>query len=68
MNTRIRFIAKASTKNGRTVWGVYDKTTASYPHQREGIGTIAQEHATERAAQAEVDRVTAWHDQQERAR
>lgn len=68
MNTRVRFVVRPRQDGKQQTWCVYDKQTGSYPYQREGIGTIAQKHATEKAAQAEADRVTAWYDQDGGAR
>lgn len=54
MNARIRFIAK---KDGRNLWGVYDRDLGSWPRERPGIGLVAQDHKTEPPAQTEADRL-----------
>jgi hypothetical protein len=54
-----RFIAKQTTVGRHTVWGVYDRVTASWPIQRAGLGMV-QQHVTDKAvAEAEADRCEA---------
>lgn len=56
-DTRTRYIPKAHTVRGRTVWGVYDRVVGSFPHRRPGVGVVAQDHTTEHDAQTEADRL-----------
>lgn len=52
----IRFIAK---QDGRGLWGVYDRTMASWPYIRADLGVVRQDMSTEAEAQAEADRCNA---------
>src|SRR4051794_2863927 len=59
---RVRFYPKPLTNGRTTVYGVYDRVLGGYWRDLPGFGRVKQDHPTEAAAQAEADRLAAFHD------
>lgn len=61
---RHRFVVKKvaihGTKN-KFEYRVYDMLRGSFPYRTKDLGEVAQDHATEKDAQGECDRLTAEH-------
>ena len=56
-----RFIAKPHTRDGKRVWGVYDRDIGSWPVHRPGVGEIAQDFPDEAGAKTEAHRVEQYY-------
>lgn len=56
-SVKYRFKVKPLKNGNKTVWGVYDMETGSYPLNRKLTGPVEQDHATEALAKVEVDRL-----------
>lgn len=58
---KMRFVVKERKEGRHTLYGVYDVERGGYPIALPGLGKVEQFVLDEEAAQAEADRLEAWH-------